>query len=1100
MKSTDLNHGLRGIVAALLVMCGSVCAQDAAIAVSPAEQIAQSGFLPEPLRWAGDHAPGDNESRELLEILSHSDRPDFTSSLEQFVGRHERSAWAPSIRLLLANVSRNHGRHSLALSYWKATWDELKDSQNADAMAIANHALAGQLELLSSLGRVETIHDLLKAAEGRVITDHNDQRRIETARDAYLIMIDHPAISYRCGSLALANIARLQNKAPAIIASLIEEPSTAKGISLKRLVELSRKSGLGLVAVKRNDRLPLPVPAVVHWTQNHYGAILEYRPDIDSYRVVDPTFGDPKWIAADVLNAEASGYFLVPQDERPPSWRLVSDEECANVYGRGYPYNINDARDKGCKKDPSNPNAKCSKCGGMAVWWVTEPYINAWIADEPWSYTSSRGEQFDFRITVKQRGSITNSYGYPLPGLSHNWYSKLYIRGMPTSVSPDQAFSDWTATQYLGTGGERYFSKNSLSDEESRAQLRPTHGTPPDGYQYAVPGYTLATVPGFATAAVIRDNLTTGFRVFYPDGSIDRYGLIYWRTNVSAGYYECEALLTQHSDPLGNNTSLIYECYANCADSQQSQRLYRLKQVVDYDSKVTTFSYFTSNPERLQQVTSPYGQTATFGYDGQGRLSTITDAVQLISTLGWDSQGRVQTLVTPYGTNSFYYYEVPTPDPQPNQGNYGGHDRINRAITAVDANGGTNLYVYRFDSTNSLPTQFAASDIPNGTPLGTLDTGTNTATTNFKAVSFRNSFYWNPRQYATLSTTVPTNLIAGDYVKAQMQHWLGDSNNMAVLDLISVVREASPDGVTEGQKTFYDYPGKTTNYIQGTSSQIAVIARRQPSGSSEYIWSRYNSSGFLTNQVSNYVLADGVERTRTNIFVYASNTTTFTIQNQMQFNPNGNNWIVLSEPGQFFGDYEPWTGLFGAWTLSGTPTSSLSFENLLVAVTNAAGDSVHYGGFPQRTQTTTKNYWAWYTYDCNFGWCHADFSQTSTKTFTVPLPTAITNEAGYITTLFYDSNNRLIGIRGPSGLTTTNRYDSSGFLTNTVAIEISATNNFTYTNGLVFTHKGPLGLITTNLWDKLQRLQASYDSEGYISNVYTRLDLTAIKDKLGNRS
>ncbi len=243
-----------------------------------------------------------------------------------------------------------------------------------------------------------------------------------------------------------------------------------------------------------------------------------------------------------------------------------------------------------------------------------------------------------------------------------------------------------------------------------------------------------------------------------------------------------------------------------------------------------------------------------------------------------------------------------------------------------------------------------------------------------------------------------------------------------------------------------------------------------------------------------------MERTRTNIFVYASNTTTFTIQNQMQFNPNGNNWIVLSEPSQFFGDYEPWTGLVGAWTLSGTPTSSLSFENLLVAVTNAAGDSAHYGGFPQRTQTTTKSYWAWYTYDCNFGWCHADFSQTSTKTFTVPLPTAITNEAGYITTLFYDSNNRLIGIRGPSGLTTTNRYDSSGFLTNTVAIEISATNNFTYTNGLVFTHKGPLGLITTNLWDKLQRLQASYDSEGYISNVYTRLDLTAIKDKLGNWS
>src|SRR5208283_2414179 len=36
----------------------------------------------------------------------------------------------------------------------------------------------------------------------------------------------------------------------------------------------------------------------------------------------------------------------------------------------------------------------------------------------------------------------------------------------------------------------------------------------------------------------------------------------------------------------------------------------------------------------------------------------------------------------------------------------------------------------------------------------------------------RNSFYWGPRQYAALSTTVLTNFTATDYVQARMRNWL----------------------------------------------------------------------------------------------------------------------------------------------------------------------------------------------------------------------------------------------------------------------------------------------------------------------------------------
>src|SRR5205814_959809 len=51
---------------------------------------------------------------------------------------------------------------------------------------------------------------------------------------------------------------------------------------------------------------------------------------------------------------------------------------------------------------------------------------------------------------------------------------------------------------------------------------------------------------------------------------------------------------------------------------------------------------------------------------------------------------------------------------------------------------------------------------------------------------------------------------------------------------------------------------------------------------------------------------------------------------------------------------------------------------------------------------------------------------------------------------------------------------------------------------LVYVYQNERGLNVTNVWDKLQRLVSAADAEGYISNVYTRLDVTATRDKMGN--
>ena len=368
--------------------------------------------------------------------------------IKEYVTANPNSPYTPWLENTLGTMYRNAGRITPALNHWNTVWHRLKDANDPESRKEANHALAGQAELLTTLGRVGQLHDLLKAAEGRSISDPEDRQRIEKAREGYVMMLRNPELNFRCGTLALAEIARMQGKPTSTIAALIEEPSPKEGVSLLRLVQLSRQYDLGLVAVKRADNTPLPTPCIVHWAQNHYGALLEYRADLGSYRAI---FGEPNWMSAPDVDAEASGYFLIPENQRPASWPIVPDAECSQVLGRSYIYSINDSKDKGCIIKPTDPVVRCPNCPdakGMPAWWVSEPYINVWLADEPVSYTTSRGEDFPFRVTVKQRDSLGTVFTYPRPGLLHNWYSRIYIQGMPLTYT--QYVTNYSGTNITG--------------------------------------------------------------------------------------------------------------------------------------------------------------------------------------------------------------------------------------------------------------------------------------------------------------------------------------------------------------------------------------------------------------------------------------------------------------------------------------------------------------------------------------------------------------------------------------------------------------------------------------------------------------------------
>jgi hypothetical protein len=266
------------------------------------------------------------------------------------------------------------------------------------------------------------------------------------------------------------------------------------------------------------------------------------------------------------------------------------------------------------------------------------------------------------------------------------------------------------------------------------------------------------------------------------------------------------AMLTHQIDRFGNTSRFYYETFTN----QVTQ--YRLAHMVDYDGKTNYLRYTTNN--LLREVENPYGQKANFHYNTNGWLTNIVDMAGLSSFMTYDTNGWVTSLITPYGTNQFI---ITAANLDTNvTGNAGGHT-VNRAIQSIAADGTKEMTLYRYDCEAYVEPTIPSEQMPENTPLGTLDDGTG-GTNQFKAVAYRNSFYWNSKQAAALSGSAwssPLNLTSNEYRVARMKHWLRDKDALFISSALSFEREASPDGTTEGQKIFYDYPNKLVTDLIG---------------------------------------------------------------------------------------------------------------------------------------------------------------------------------------------------------------------------------------------------------------------------------------------
>ena len=117
------------------------------------------------------------------------------------------------------------------------------------------------------------------------------------------------------------------------------------------------------------------------------------------------------------------------------------------------------------------------------------------------------------------------------------------------------------------------------------------------------------------------------------------------------------------------------------------------------------------------------------------------------------------------------------------------------------------------------------------------------------------------------------------------------------------------------------------------------------------------------------------------------------------------------------------------------------------------------------------------------------------------LLTSVTNAVGDVLHYTHDTSTlKVTSITFPGGLVRTNIYyangPSQGFLQQQIDIGFH-TNSFTYTNGNLLSQTNELGLATTYSYDNLERLvSTAFPDATTISNVYDKLDVVAVKDRL----
>ena len=405
----------------------------------------------------GEPVPAENAALAAA-LTGYAKRtgPDDFSSLVDFLEKHPRSPWRAALLTNLGIEYYNTAHYSQTMEVWTEAWELAKTATDSKGKAIADRAVGELASMYSRLGMMTELEALLKSVEGRVFTGPATEK-ISSSRGALSTMKVQPEISFRCGPMALHRIKLSVDPRNPGTSEIIDSASTQQGFSLPQVANLSAQIGLNYQMAFREPGGALLIPSVVHWKVGHYAALV--RQEGDRYLLEDPTFGNDVWATKQALDAETSGYFLIPPGKLAEGWRALDEKEGATVWGKGL--NPRNDPDPICDDDPKTPPKPCV---GMAVSSVHLMLVSLNLRDQPLGYAPPVGPAVQFTVTYNHReANQPANFSYSNFGSkwTFDWIS--YITDNPQSPSADTKL-------YKMGGGTRTFTGFNPANQSYASQ------------------------------------------------------------------------------------------------------------------------------------------------------------------------------------------------------------------------------------------------------------------------------------------------------------------------------------------------------------------------------------------------------------------------------------------------------------------------------------------------------------------------------------------------------------------------------------------------------------------------------------------------------
>lgn len=748
-------------------------------------------------------------ARAILRYLEQND-PEDVSPFTAFLAQYPKTSWRVGIVTNLGVVYRRTGYFLKALESWEEAWKLGKSQIEEDARAIVDKAVGEFAELNARLGRYERLERLLAEVGDRDVHGPATEK-LTAAREGLSLMRNEPGMAFRCGPMALDRIRAAANPADAFHPKIANTLSTRRGTSLYQLAALASSLKMNYQMAFRKPGAVVVVPGVVHWKAGHFAAIVKssmISPDVErevtaeaglpptarvKYLIQDPTFGEDIWVSEKALDAESSGYFLIPNGKRAAGWRAVTPREGRTVWGKGTTTSSDPEF-----QTPYDDKVRggCSPCNGMAEWNFHTMLIALNIVDTPVGYTPPRGPAVNFTVTYNERDSFQPAV-FSYWNLGRKWTSDWlsYITDHPSNPTAD-------ARLYVRGGGQETYTNFNAGLQQYGTQLR--------------------------SRSVLVRLSTTSYERRMPDGSKQVFS-----QPDGATTFPRKIFMTQVVDPMGNAVVLTYDSSL------------RLTAITDAIGQVTTLSYQdATKPLRLTKVTDPFGRFATFQYSGGGTIQKITDVIGLESQFTVPINDLINSMSTPYGTTNFA-----RPPGIPG-------DATNRKITATDPVGDTEKLEFR-QGVAAIPDSDPANTVPTGMAThNTFLKGRNSFYWDKQAFALGQNDYTKAKLthwLHTINQTVASGVKESEKMPLERRVWYNYQNqgHPAILSgsaLVTRVGRVLDDGTTQLRQYQYndlgnlveitDPLGRRSSYLYAANG-IDLLEVRQTSGAANDLLAVY---------------------------------------------------------------------------------------------------------------------------------------------------------------------------------------------------------------------------------------------------------------------